>query len=245
MANRRPPPAHPIYIYIDKIKIKKKEEKTLTPQRIKPLIQPGIPLLLHDLPPTLPQRTRIRRQRSLHPDLNRLKRAQKDIRQKLGASARAQIHDRLVHVGKQVVAVQVLEDLVEAILPRALEGVADEGRGPAEEDAAEPFLAEDGGPGLEVGFVEIGIDLAAGFDEVEGCDRGVCWAAGWWWGKSCVLAFACGFCVDMARAGGYGCNLPIIPPNVQAAKYLGVYSSILPAGCFCARAAMSRALWCG
>jgi hypothetical protein len=50
---------------------------------------------------------------------------------------------------------------------------------PAEEDAAEAFLCHDGAPCLEVGRVELRIDLAAAFDEVERSDGGVSWAAGW------------------------------------------------------------------
>jgi len=44
-----------------------------------------------------------------------------------------------------------------------LDGVADEGGGPAEEDAAEAFFAVDGAPGGEVGGVDFGVDLAAAF----------------------------------------------------------------------------------
>jgi len=44
-----------------------------------------------------------------------------------------------------------------------LEGVADVGGGPAEEDAAEAFFGVDGAPGLEVGGVEGRVDLAAAF----------------------------------------------------------------------------------
>jgi len=60
-------------------------------------------------------------------------------------------------------AVIVLEDLVEAVLARALEGVADEGRRPAEEDAAKAFFGVDCSPGGGVGGVEFRIDLAAAF----------------------------------------------------------------------------------
>ena len=48
----------------------------------------------------------------------------------------------------------MLEHFVEAVFARALEAVADEGGGPAEEDAAEPFGFVDLRPCLDVGFVE-------------------------------------------------------------------------------------------
>jgi len=51
-------------------------------------------------------------------------------------------------------AVVVLEDLVEAVLARALEGVADKSGRPAEENAAEAFFGVDCSPGGGVGGVE-------------------------------------------------------------------------------------------
>lgn len=141
-----------------------------TPQRIQSLIQPSKPLLLHNLSPSLPQRGRIRRKRSLHPDLDRLERTQEQIRQKLSTSTGTQVHDRLVHVGKHPLAVLVLEDLVEPVLSGTLEAVSDESWGPAEHDASNAFGFVDLGPGLRVGLVECGINLATTFYEIEGCD---------------------------------------------------------------------------
>lgn len=57
----------------------------------------------------------------------------------------------------------MLEDLVEAVFAGALEGVADGCRGPAREDAFEAFGGEDLAPGLDVGFVQGRVDLAAAF----------------------------------------------------------------------------------
>jgi hypothetical protein len=51
-----------------------------------------------------------------------------------------------------------------------LEGVADEGGGPAEEDAAEAFGFVDAAPGGEVGGVDFGVDLAAAFDLCITCE---------------------------------------------------------------------------
>lgn len=67
----------------------------------------------------------------------------------------------------------MLEDLVEAVFSESLEGVADEGGRPAEEDAAEAFGFEDRGPAGQVGLVDARGDLSAGFDEVEGGYEGV------------------------------------------------------------------------
>ena len=57
-----------------------------------------------------------------------------------------------------------------------MEGVADEGGGPAEEDAAETFFGEDGTPGGDVGCVDIGVDLAATFYLVERDVSWCCWS---------------------------------------------------------------------
>jgi hypothetical protein len=61
------------------------------------------------------------------------------------------------------VCILFLEEFVEAVFPGALEGVADEGGGPAGEVSADSFCAEDFGEGFCVGFVERGVDLAAAF----------------------------------------------------------------------------------
>jgi hypothetical protein len=89
------------------------------------------------------------------------------------------MHNRLVCIRKQLVPVIVLEDLVETVFASALEGVAYERGGPAEEYTAESFFLEDGGPGGEVGFVDVGVDLATAFYKVEGCYGGVCRTACW------------------------------------------------------------------
>ena len=60
-----------------------------------------------------------------------------------------------------------------------METVADECGRPAEEDAAQTFSFVDGAPGLEVGFVEGRVDLAAAFYEIEGGYGCVGWSAGW------------------------------------------------------------------
>ena len=57
----------------------------------------------------------------------------------------------------------MLEDLVETVLAGALEGVADQGWRPAEENAPEAFFGVDCAPGLDVGAVEFGVNLATAF----------------------------------------------------------------------------------
>lgn len=139
------------------------------PKRLQPLVQPRGALLTRDLAPSFSHSRRIRRQGCLHADLDRLKRTQRHIGEELCRGGRAEVHNGLGSVGKQLVAIEVLEDFVEAVLAGSLEGVADEGGGPAEEDAAEAFFAVDGSPGRDVGAVNVGVDLATTFDEIEGC----------------------------------------------------------------------------
>lgn len=124
------------------------------PKRIQPLVQTPNPLLGRHLAPPFPQRARERRDGRLHPHLDGLEGAEGDVGQELGRRRRGEVDDRLVGVGEEPVAVGVLEDLVEAVLAGALEGVAHGRGGPAEEDAAEALGAVDGAPGAEVGAVD-------------------------------------------------------------------------------------------
>ena len=106
---------------------------------------------------------RKRRQGRLHPHLDGLEGAQGDIGQELGRGGSTEVDDSLGGVGEEPLAIEVLEDLVKTVLAGALEGVADEGGGPAEEDAAHALFGEDAAPGLDVGGVDLGVDLAAAF----------------------------------------------------------------------------------
>lgn len=146
------------------------------PQRVQPLVQAPNALLRRHLAPPFPQRARERRNRRLHPHFDRLKGTQCEIGEELCRRRRREVDDRLVRVREEFVAVGVLEHLVETVFAGALEGVADEGGGPAEEDAAEAFGFVDGAPGADVGGVDFRVDLAAAFDQVEGrdgCDGGL------------------------------------------------------------------------
>jgi hypothetical protein len=104
------------------------------------------------------------RYRSLHANLDGFERAQCDVGKSLGGGGGSEEDHGLVGIGRELVAVKVLEDLVEAVLASALERVADEGGCPAEEDAAEPLLGIDRAPGLGVGLVEFVVDLSAAFN---------------------------------------------------------------------------------
>lgn len=141
-----------------------------SPQRRNALIETPQPLLSRNLPPALAQGARVGRQGSLHADLDSLEGAEGHVGEELGGGARAEEDERAVRVREELLAVEVLEVLVEAVFAGSLEGVAHEGGGPAEEDAAEAFFGEDGAPCGEVGGVDFGVDLAAAFDEVEGGD---------------------------------------------------------------------------
>ena len=133
------------------------------PQRIQALIQAAIPFLLHNLAPSFPHIGCKGGQRCLHTHFDRFEWAEGQVGEEFCTGGCAEVDDRFVGVGEEPVAVEVLEDLVEAVFAGALEGVADEGWGPAEEDASEAFFGGDGAPGLEVGGVDFGVDLAAAF----------------------------------------------------------------------------------
>lgn len=112
----------------------------------------------------------------MHAYFDCLKWAESHIREEFCTGAGAKVDECAVCVGEELFAVPVLEHFVQTIFTGSLEGVAHESRGPAEKYAADPFLCEDGAPGGEVGFVDVGVDLTAAFYEVEGCDGCVCWA---------------------------------------------------------------------
>ena len=151
------------------------------PQRLQTLIQTRHTLLRRHFSPTLPQRPREGRQRRLHADFDGFERTEGNVGEELGRGGGAEVDEGFVRVGEELVAVEVLEDFVEAVFSCALEGVADEGGGPAEEDAAEAFGGVDGAPGGEVGAVDFGVDLAAALDLV-----------GWGGWVRCVLSGSLG-----------------------------------------------------
>lgn len=140
------------------------------PERVQTLVESSDAFLRRHLAPSFPQRARERRDGRLHPHFDRLKRTQGEIGEEFCGSGRGEVDDRFVGVREHLVPVGVLEHFVESIFPGALGAVADEGWRPAEEDTAEAFGSVDGAPGAEVGGVDLGIDLAAAFDQVEGGD---------------------------------------------------------------------------
>lgn len=108
---------------------------------------------------------------ALHAYFDCFKGTEGQIGEELGRGGRGEVQTCFVlgcgvragHVG-----VGLFEVFVPAVFEGALGGVAEERGGPTGEDAAEAFAAIDFAPGLEVGGVEFGVNLAAGFDEVEG-----------------------------------------------------------------------------
>jgi hypothetical protein len=64
--------------------------------------------------------------------------------------------------------------------------------------------------------------LSAGFDEVEGCDEGVCWAACYYALLEEVISS--GFLMRRSKAAH--------TPSIQAVKYFVELGSILPNGYF-------------
>lgn len=112
----------------------------------------------------------------MHTDFDSFKRTERHIREEFCAGAGAEVDECPVRVGEELFAVPVLEHFIETVFTGSLERIPDKSGRPAEEDSANSFFREDGAPRGEVGFVDVGVDLAAAFDEIEGCDSGVCWA---------------------------------------------------------------------
>ena len=112
----------------------------------------------------------------MHAHFYRFEGAEEHVGEELGGGGGAEVDNCFVGIGKEPLAVEVFEDLIEPVFACALEGVADEGGRPAEEDTAQTFFGEDGTPGGDVGFIDVGVDLAAAFYLKE---REVSWCYCW------------------------------------------------------------------
>lgn len=140
---------------------------------------PSISLLSDDLGPSFAHVVRERRQRRLHPHFNSLEWTERQISNRLSSSRCSEENNCLIRIGKQLLAVEILEDFVESIFARALTRVSNERRRPAKENAAQPGFAIDGAPAVYVRGVDLGVDLAPALDKVEGSNGCVGWTAGW------------------------------------------------------------------
>lgn len=148
------------------------------PEGCDTLVQSRDTFFLDDLAPSLAQIVGVCGHGGLHAHFDRFEGTQENVGDELGGRACAKVHERAVGVREQVVTILVLEDLVEAILAEALERVANEGRCPAKEDAAQAVTGENGTPGLEIRGVQFRIDLSTGFDQIKRCDESMGWTAG-------------------------------------------------------------------
>lgn len=137
------------------------------PEWVDAFIQSSVAFLRHDLAPAFSQVVRVWWERRLHAHLDRFEGAEEDVGDEFGGSAGAEVDDGLGGVGEEFLAVVVLEDFVGTVLSGALEGVADEGRGPAEADTTHAVGTHDPAPCLEVAGVHLGVDLSSAFHEVE------------------------------------------------------------------------------
>lgn len=147
----------------------------------------------------------------------------------------------------------MLEVLVETVLAGTLEGVAQEGGRPTEEDAAQALLGEDGPPCRDVGCVDFGVDLTTALDEIKGCDGGVCWTCvrrnigsiemrgkggaietelrGTYHKLYTTVSIQISYCHnDHHLSKAEIEDIPIMPPRAQLRKYLPELGSIFPKG---------------
>lgn len=114
--------------------------------------------------------------RSLHPHLDGFERAETDIGNEFSRCGGGQVEDGLV-LGSILfasqLAVEMLEVFVESVLSSTLHGVADESWADTGEDTAEALSLCNRRPRLEVALVELCIDLATAFDQIEGSHSSV------------------------------------------------------------------------
>lgn len=128
---------------------------------------PSVALLLNDLAHTLSQRMCEWWQSCLHSHLDSLKRTERNIGKELRTGTGSQENHGLVGIWKVLVAIQVLEDLVETVLSTTLETVTDECRRPSEEYSTKSLSLVDALPSANVGLVEGGVDLTSAFYKIK------------------------------------------------------------------------------
>lgn len=109
---------------------------------------------------------RKRRKRGLHPNLDRFKRAERNISQKFRTCTSTQEDNRLIRIGEHLVAIEVLEDLIESVFSASLGTVSYKRGRPSEEYTPHTFSFVDTLPGAKVGLVEVGIHLTTTFYEI-------------------------------------------------------------------------------
>lgn len=123
----------------------------------------------------------------MHPHLDGLEGTERDIREKLGRRAGRQVQRRLPLL-RLLRPYKITVEFLEEFIPTILEGtlgldcvsmqrcvrvseythrVAKESRAPTGEDPTQALCAVDLGPAFEIALVEVGIDLASTFDQVQ------------------------------------------------------------------------------
>jgi hypothetical protein len=135
----------------------------------------------------------------LHADLDGFEWAEEDVGDEFGGRGGSEVDDGLWCVGEELLAVVVsvearselpqinishagdwysLEHLIRSVLSSTLESISHESWTPSCEDPTQTLSLVDLRPRLEVGGIELAIDLSAAFDEIERCDGCVGGTAG-------------------------------------------------------------------
>jgi hypothetical protein len=139
---------------------------------------PPIALRRNNLTQPLSHRLRKGWERSLHSNFHRFKWTKCHVCEKLRTRRSSKIHNRFVYTREHLFTIEVLEHFIESVFSTTLETVSYECGGPAEEDSAHALGFVDQLPGLGIGFIEVGVDLSPGLDDIEGGNRSVSWATG-------------------------------------------------------------------
>lgn len=143
-----------------------------TPERIETLVETAPAFLGRDLAEAIKGALVLRRNGTLHADLDGLEGAERNIGQEFCRGGRAQVQCCLVLVrvfGTSEVRILFLEKLIPAILERTLGRVTKEGRTPTGKDAANTFVSKNVTPSLEVALVQLRVDLASRLDKIQRC----------------------------------------------------------------------------
>jgi hypothetical protein len=113
----------------------------------------------------------------LHPDLDGFEGTEENVCDELCTGAGGQVDKGAVHRWREVVAIFVLENFVEAIFAQTLERVSHKRWAPAKKHSPQALLGKDRPPGREVTGVELRVDLPPGLYKIQWHDGGVGWTA--------------------------------------------------------------------
>lgn len=143
------------------------------PKRSNTFVQSSNALGSHDFADAVKSSACKRRHCRLHPHFHCLQRTQSNVGQELRRRRTSEVDPCLILDSILLtckIRVELLEVLVPAVLERSLDRIAEECGRASGVETSSAFGADDGAPAFDVALVELRVDLATAFDEIQWCD---------------------------------------------------------------------------